>query len=465
MEGRAGPVAETAGTDQCSVEADRLGVLPAVANNLHRESPRWREITARNLWLKQEQERSLAVLRDAGIRAHAVKGVGLAERLYPDLTWREVTDIDLLVDGADAGAAFERLRSAGLEPNHPWNAAALARQLLRPLSLAPELVFTAPSGLLVELHWDWPGRPLPPTDLWEQPEHYLVYLCRHAGNHFWSRLKWSCDIELLLRRYGDQLDWRLFWRVADESGAVRSCAVSLELGRRWFGRGGLPGLDERLSRPVRRLADRAAGELLNPAASPSHPVWSKLRLAPWRERPGMLRSWLEPQPQEWTRAGSSSAAQVWFERLRHLWSRWAPHRVRRLTAAEWVLLAEAWATVALVEAARRTVSFQRLTRFADSRRRPGRAEGWTLERLRRVAWLVDVAANRQPVTIQCLTRSLALAWMLYRRGVDVELRLGVRRPGDQLEAHCWLEWRGQVLHDPQGQAEQYLELPEALAAR
>ncbi len=107
-------------------EADRRGVWPAVAWNLGlADSPRLRSVAARNLCLQREQERLLARLAEAGVKAHAVKGTDLTTRLYPDLSWREVEDIDLLVEPPAAGQAMQVLCAAGLRPNHTWHPAGL----------------------------------------------------------------------------------------------------------------------------------------------------------------------------------------------------------------------------------------------------------------------------------------------------------------------------------------------------
>lgn len=442
-------------------EAGRLGVLPTVARNLGRiDLAGVRAVTARNLLLKQERARLLRLLEDAGIRARAVKGIELAERLYPDLSWRQIEDIDLIVDAGRVEQAFELLCSAGLVPNHNWNAAGLRRQLRRTLRLAPELVFSGPNGLVVELHWDWPGGALPAGGLFDQPEHYLVYLCRHAGKHFWSFLKWLCDIELFQRQLGKTLDWTLFWRLAVSSGAESSCLVSLELCRRWFGSGAAPGLETRLTPKIRRLADRAEAEMLNPAASPSHAVWNQLRLARWRDWPEMLRAWWSPQPQEWNRAQERGwpGWRTRLERWRHLWLRWTPLRASKLSAEEWGFLVEAYGALATINVARRLVSSARLCRSVGREPANGHSSTWTLEKLQRAAWLLDVAAMRQPVAVSCLTRSLALAWLLRRRGAGVALHIGVKRQDDGVAGHAWLEWRGEVLYDPSGEATQYAAL-------
>lgn len=449
-------------------QAERLGVLPAVSRELLGEAD---EIvcrtTGRSLWLKQEQTRLLSMLEGAGIRARAVKGVDLATALYPDLSWRWVGDVDLLVEKQDVIAAYDLLRSAGLVSNHAWTPAGLTEQLLRPELLAPELIFTGPQGLVVELHWDWTGGKLPVGALLDEPEDYLVYLCRHAGKHFWSELKWSCDIELFLRRYGAEIEWAPFWRAARKSGSERSCAISLELCRRWFGESGVGGLQQRLDRTAARLAHRAEMDALGPAQSRSHPVWRQLSLAPWPLWPALIRAWLVPPPQDWNDAHHQgrSRGQVWMRRLAHLWKRWLRPRVATVTFREWLFFMEAYGVLAVMEIARRTMNPQRLLGLIEGGRKPKQGE-WTLEKLQRMAWLMNAAANRQLVPLRCLTRSLALGWMLRRRGADVKLRIGVKKgAGDNLvvEAHAWLEWQGQVVDDPGGQVASYTTL-EGIAA-
>ncbi len=61
--------------------------------------------------------------------------------------------------------------------------------------------------------------------------------------------------------------------------------------------------------------------------------------------------------------------------------------------------------------------------------------------------LVDVAANRGPVRVTCLRRSLAAWWLLRRHGVISEIQIGVRRRDGAFEAHAWVERDGIVLND------------------
>ena len=50
-----------------------------------------------------------------------------------------------------------------------------------------------------------------------------------------------------------------------------------------------------------------------------------------------------------------------------------------------------------------------------------------------------------PLHRTCLTESLVLLRMLRRRGVNVRLCLGVRKNGDRLAAHAWIERSGTPL--------------------
>jgi len=70
----------------------------------------------------------------------------------------------------------------------------------------------------------------------------------------------------------------------------------------------------------------------------------------------------------------------------------------------------------------------------------------------RTAWVVEVAARRGLWPANCLQRSLTLWWLLRRRGVEGDLRIGVRRRrgyglGGPLDFHAWVEHRGAVLND------------------
>ena len=68
--------------------------------------------------------------------------------------------------------------------------------------------------------------------------------------------------------------------------------------------------------------------------------------------------------------------------------------------------------------------------------------------------MVAAAARRNPVSVNCLPRSVVLWWFFRRRGLDPILRLGSRKEGELLEAHAWVELEGKAFDvsetDPAG---------------
>ena len=79
------------------------------------------------------------------------------------------------------------------------------------------------------------------------------------------------------------------------------------------------------------------------------------------------------------------------------------------------------------------------------------------ERAARDAWAIGVCADRLPIGT-CLERTLALWWLLRRRGIDSDVVFGARRQGAELEAHAWLEVGGTALTDPDEPRETFREL-------
>jgi hypothetical protein len=67
--------------------------------------------------------------------------------------------------------------------------------------------------------------------------------------------------------------------------------------------------------------------------------------------------------------------------------------------------------------------------------------------LQRTGALVNAAAQRVLGGDHCLTRSLYLWWLLRRRGLRCELRIGVRMNRGALEAHAWVEHAGVPIND------------------
>ena len=71
----------------------------------------------------------------------------------------------------------------------------------------------------------------------------------------------------------------------------------------------------------------------------------------------------------------------------------------------------------------------------------------TLPVVRALGEAVNIAARHTPLPVTCLSRSLLLGWLLHRRGVASDLRIGVRLTQGKLDAHAWVEYEGIAIND------------------
>ena len=88
----------------------------------------------------------------------------------------------------------------------------------------------------------------------------------------------------------------------------------------------------------------------------------------------------------------------------------------------------------------------------------------SLNEIDRIATLVNIAALYVPFPATCLTRSLLLGWILRRRGVVSQLRIGVRLTQGVLDAHAWVEYAGIPINDRPDVGEEFAPFAELLPA-
>jgi transglutaminase superfamily protein len=125
-------------------------------------------------------------------------------------------------------------------------------------------------------------------------------------------------------------------------------------------------------------------------------------------------------------------------------------RLRELSAPELRLLLAASALLPAMALRLRVEGLSRLRSRVE--RVSGGRDALSIDR---VARLVDIAARHSPVRVGCLPRALALQWLLRRRGIEADLRLGVRKEGDRLDAHAWVEHAGTPLMEAPGVAQRF----------
>jgi hypothetical protein len=76
-----------------------------------------------------------------------------------------------------------------------------------------------------------------------------------------------------------------------------------------------------------------------------------------------------------------------------------------------------------------------------------RGAAMSLPDIQALGELVNIAARHTLGPRTCLTRSLLLGWLLRRRGVASDLRIGVRLNQGVLDAHAWVECGGVPVND------------------
>ena len=125
-------------------------------------------------------------------------------------------------------------------------------------------------------------------------------------------------------------------------------------------------------------------------------------------------------------------------------------------------LVSAWFLLLFVDVGLRLFSFQRVQRMLRSNRlaMPSDDSEKTSQIIQRQRWVVNLASHYHLIKMTCLRRALTLQKMLDGRGIQSELRFGVRKETDKLEAHAWLEREGVVINEPETVTERFAALLE-----
>jgi len=125
-------------------------------------------------------------------------------------------------------------------------------------------------------------------------------------------------------------------------------------------------------------------------------------------------------------------------------ARWVrlPFADQRITLEALAVVLVARAAVGALPPAKLSRLVQRAMRSSAPRR--GRGVPTNSATLSSVRTAILRASARIPGA-SCLTQALAGWWLLRRRGIDSELRVGVNRDGEGLTAHAWLLVERRVL--------------------
>lgn len=86
------------------------------------------------------------------------------------------------------------------------------------------------------------------------------------------------------------------------------------------------------------------------------------------------------------------------------------------------------------------------------------ADAAAMVQAQRLADLARSVGANSPWRTTCLRQALVVWWLLRRKGLPAELKIGVLRKSTPLQAHAWVELGGQAL-DPDAAA--HLAFPDA----
>jgi len=198
-------------------------------------------ITARALALASELAAILRALAVNGIACAPLRGAALAERVWDDACARPAGDIDLLVRRADLDAVEATLHALG------YRGVDRRRGFAREFSYTLELARDAHGGVVVEPHWTlayppfadaldmarvWArcrsGRVVGEPALLLAPEALLLNLCLHVVHKAPDvPLLWLADIDRLVRRETDAIDWDELVALARGAGVGGQVAAAL----------------------------------------------------------------------------------------------------------------------------------------------------------------------------------------------------------------------------------------------
>jgi hypothetical protein len=222
------------------------GVLADAPEHVRTRLPQERRATALlNLRKYGEFRRIAQALRERNIPLIALKGLHLAERVYPDISLRPMSDLDILVPRLDVEKTIETVRS--IEYGFDADVSAAARAMLGTkcnIGFAHRRL-----GLWLEIHWTLAepgdGYASPMDEIWRSaapgrigdadvqlmsPEFVLLHVCAHlACNHvFGFDLRALCDIAAIAQAQPG-IDWKILVDQGRRHGWTRGVAAALRL--------------------------------------------------------------------------------------------------------------------------------------------------------------------------------------------------------------------------------------------
>ena len=197
----------------------------------------------KNLLFTGELLRLLDLFQQNGISIATFKGPVLAHSVYGDISLREFSDLDVIVQEEDLSKAEDILTARGYQADfadRDYRSAFLSYQ--------GQYAFRHSStGISVDLHWQLSSKgvafPLQLAEIWPRLEKVVIagrtvltlahddlalFLAAHGTKEGWRSLIWVCDFAELLRKYQD-IDWVAVLDRAQRSHSSRALLLAIDL--------------------------------------------------------------------------------------------------------------------------------------------------------------------------------------------------------------------------------------------
>jgi len=200
------------------------------------------EITAENMGLTKELIQIANILSTNDINYFTFKGPTLSFNIFGDITMRQYSDIDIMIEKKDLEKAISLIKNHGYEDflNLTQEQFSFRKNNSHEYSL-----INKKKGVLLELHWSFLDNDHPTnidnfinfSDLKKvlivdkklnilNNEELLIYLCIHGINHLFERVEWLVDIDRLIKL--NNIDWsRVDKLIASSFEVKKSFYISL----------------------------------------------------------------------------------------------------------------------------------------------------------------------------------------------------------------------------------------------
>jgi hypothetical protein len=206
----------------------------------HELRQEYHQNAARSLRLLHELNNITKTLNEQDIPVMPLKGAFLAFHVYENPALRVMSDIDILIPITKIKYAVNILNQLGYSnTGNPWEEA------------AHHIVLSSEKGFFqIEVHWEFAtiaNDPVFPADLlWSRasqrkdmgikiltisPEDLLIHICQHAAiaHLFAQGIRALCDVDLLIRKNHQTLDWVYISSQASTYKLGHAVALTLRL--------------------------------------------------------------------------------------------------------------------------------------------------------------------------------------------------------------------------------------------